>query len=182
MTVSQTSVFTPMKAELPPNTNLDAIIADLADDHVAAPSGRDQEALAAIAADAREHGIQLDIVVVQGNPGIEANLRDLANEVGKIEHGTVVVFSDDWVGTYSDQFTRGHLEWAEDKAKYRGPEHTTDAARIFVDRLEQPETISWTVITLVALGVLIASIGGLYLVKRRRAQSEAGVPESASVG
>ncbi|MGV9667667.1 Rv1476 family membrane protein [Nocardia niigatensis] len=176
MTAPHTSVFTPMKAELPPNTNLDAIIADLADDHVAAPSGRDQEALAAIATEAREHGIQLDIVVVQGNPGIEANLRDLANEVGKIEHGTVVVFSDDWVGTYSDQFNRGRLEWAEDKAKYRGPEHTTEAARVFVDRLEQPETVSWTVITLVILGVLIATIGGLYAVKVRRGQRAAGEP------
>lgn len=169
MTVSRASVFTPVKAELPPNTNLNSIIADLADDHVAAPAGRDQEALAAIAADAREHGIALDIVVVQGNPGIEANLRDLANEVGKIEHGTVVVFSDDWVGTCSEQFTRGHLEWAEDKAKYRGPDHTVEAARVFVDRLEQPETVSWTVITLVLLGVLIAVIGGLYVVKTRRA-------------
>ncbi|MGW4122803.1 Rv1476 family membrane protein [Nocardia sp. NPDC004711] len=176
MTAPHSSVFTPSKAELPPNTDLNAIIADLADDHVAAPTGRDQEALAAIAADAREHGVQLDIIVVQGNPGIEANLRDLANEVGKIEHGTVVVFSDDWVGTYSDQFSRGHLEWAEDKAKYRGPEHTTDAARVFVDRLEQPETVSWTVITLVILGVLIATIGGLYAVKVRRGQHASGAP------
>ncbi|GAB2513768.1 Rv1476 family membrane protein [Nocardia heshunensis] len=174
MTVSHNSVFTPLRAELPPNTDLKSIIADLADDHVSAPTGRDHEALAAIAAQAREQGIPLDIIVVQGNPGIEANLRDLANEVGKVEHGTVVVFSDDWVGTYSDQFTRGHLEWAEDKAKYRGPDHTTEAARVFVDRLEQPETVSWTVITLIALGVLIASIGGLYVVKLRRAQSEAG--------
>ncbi|MGW2661631.1 Rv1476 family membrane protein [Nocardia tengchongensis] len=172
MTVSHPSVFTPVKAELPPNTDLNKIIADLADDHVAAPEGRDQEALAAIAADARDHGVALDIVVVPGNPGIEANLRDLANEVGKLEHGTVVVFSDDWVGTFSDQFTRGRLERAEDGAKYRGPEHTADAAQVFVDRLQQPEAVSWTVITLVLLGVLIAGIGGLYLVKVRRARDE----------
>lgn len=158
-----------MKAELPPNTDLNAIIADLVDDHVSAPVGRDQDGLAAIAATAREHGINLDIIVVQGNPGIEANLRDLATEVGKIEGGTVVVFSDDWVGTYSDQFTRGHLEWAEDRAKYHGPEQTTGSAQVFVDRLEQPETVSWTVLTLVMLALLIASIGGLYVVKSRRA-------------
>ncbi|MGW4352022.1 Rv1476 family membrane protein [Nocardia sp. NPDC004582] len=168
MTVSHPSVFTPVKAELPPNTDLNKIIADLADDHVAAPEGRDQEALAAVAADARDQGIKLDIVVVPGNPGIEANLRDLANEVGKLEHGTVVVFSDDWVGTYSDQFTRGRLERAEDGAKYRGSEHTADAARVFVARLQQPEAVSWTVITLVLLGLLIAGIGGLYVVKSRR--------------
>ncbi|MFI1913769.1 DUF6676 family protein [Nocardia sp. NPDC020380] len=169
MTVSHTSVFTPMKAELPPNTDLKAIIADLAEDHVSAPQGKDKDGLIAIAESAREHGIPLDIIVVQGNPGIEANLRDLATEVGQTEHGTVVVFSDDWVGTYSDQFTRARLEWAEDKAKYRGPDHTTDAARTFVDRLEQPEGVSWTVIILVILGVLVAVIGGLYVVKSRRA-------------
>ncbi|MEV6769421.1 DUF6676 family protein [Nocardia sp. NPDC051030] len=172
MTVSRTSVFTPMKAELPPNTDLKAIIADLADNHVAAPKGRKQDGLAEIAAEARDHGIPLNIVVVQGNPGIEATLRDLATEVGKQEHGTVVVFGDDWVGTCSDSFTRARLEWAEDKSKYRGSDHTEEAARTFVDRLEQPEGISWTVITLVVLVGLIAVIGGLYVAKTRRSEEE----------
>ncbi|UFS97846.1 DUF6676 family protein [Nocardia huaxiensis] len=169
MTVSHTSVFTPLATELPPNTDLKAIIADLASDGVAAPKGRDQEKLAAIVADAREHGIDLNLVVIQGNPGIEANLRDVANEVFKVEGGTVAVFSDDWIGTASDQFTRAKLEWAEDPAKYRNPDHTTEAVQIFVDRLEQPEGLSWTAITLVLLAGLVAVIAGLYLVKSRRA-------------
>ncbi|WP_330180425.1 hypothetical protein OHB26_28970 [Nocardia sp. NBC_01503] len=168
MTVSRASVFTPMKAELPPNTDLKSILLDLADNHVAAPKNRKQDGLAAIAADARDHGIDLNIVVVQGNLGIEASLRDLATEIGEQEHGTVVVFSDDWVGTYSDTFTRARLEWAEDKSKYRGSDHTVDAAQTFVDRLEQPETVSWTVITLVAVIALAAFIGGLYAVKVKR--------------
>ncbi|MCU1646652.1 MAG: hypothetical protein JWN03_6927 [Nocardia sp.] len=161
-----------MKAELPPNTDLNAILVDLDDNHVAAPTGRSQDGLAAIAAEARDHGIDLNIVVVQGNPGMEANLRDLATEVGKTEHGTVVVFSDDWVGTYSDTFTRARLEWAEDKSKYRGSDHTEEAARTFMDRLEQPEAVSWTLITLIAVLALIAVIGGLYTVKVRRAAGE----------
>ncbi|MEU0539551.1 DUF6676 family protein [Nocardia sp. NPDC005978] len=172
MTVSRASVFTPMKAELPPNTNLDAIELDLADNHVAAPKGREQDGLAAIAADARAHGIDLNIVVVQGNPGIEATLRDLATEVGKQTGGTVVVFSDDWVGTSSDAFTRGRLEWAEDKAKYRGPERTEEAARTFVDRLEQPETVSWTLVALVAVIALVSVIAGLAVAKARRAPEQ----------
>ncbi|MET9490414.1 DUF6676 family protein [Nocardia sp. NPDC006630] len=172
MTVSHTSVFAPMKAELPPNTDLNAILVDLDDNHVAAPQGRSQDGLAAIAAAARDQGIDLNIVVVQGNPGMEANLRDLATEVGKTEHGTVVVFSDDWVGTYSDTFTRARLEWAEDKSKYRGSDHTQDAAQTFVNRLEQPETVSWTLITLIAVLALAAVIGGLYAVKVRRAAVE----------
>ncbi|WP_067722728.1 Rv1476 family membrane protein [Nocardia yamanashiensis] len=172
MTVSRNAVFSPLKAELPPNTDLKSIRLDLADNHVAAPKNRDQDGLAAIAAEAREHGIDLNIVVVQGNPGIEANLRDLATEVGVQEHGTVLVLSDDWVGTYSDTFTRARLEWAEDKAKYRGPEHTEEAARVFVDRLEQPEGLSWTVITLIVLAGLLAVIGGLYVVKTKRAKTD----------
>lgn len=169
VTVSRASVFTPMKAELPPNTDLKSILLDLADNHVAAPKGKKQDGLAAIAADARDHGIDLNIVVIQGNPGLEAALRDLATVVGKQEHGTVVVFSDDWVGTYSEVYTRARLEWAEDKSKYRGSDHTVDAAQSFVDRLEQPETVSWTLITLVAVIALVGTIAGLAVAKSRRA-------------
>lgn len=175
VTVSHTQAFTPMLAELPPNTDLKAILRDLADNHVAAPKGKKQDGLAEIAADARDHGIDLNIIVVPGNPGIEANLRDLATEVGKQEHGTVVVFSDDWIGTWSDTYTRARLEWAEDKAKYRGPDHTVDAAQTFVDRLETPESVSWTLIAAILSAGLVAIIAGLYVVKSRRAAVPAPV-------
>ncbi|MFI6865986.1 DUF6676 family protein [Nocardia sp. NPDC050406] len=173
MTVSHTQAFTPALAELPPDTDLKAILLDLADNHVAAPKGKKQDGLAEIAADARDHGIDLNIVVIQGNPGIEAKLRDLATEVGKQEQGTVVVFSDDWVGTWSDSYTRARLEWAEDKSKYRGPDHTVDAARTFVDRLESHDPVSWTLIAAVLTAGLVALIAGLYVVKSRRAGREA---------
>ncbi|MCP9624732.1 Uncharacterised protein [Nocardia otitidiscaviarum] len=176
MTVSHTQAFTPALAELPPDTDLDAILRDLADNHVAAPEGRKQDGLADIAADAREHGIDLNIIVIPGNPGIEAKLRDLATEVGEQEQGTVVVFSDDWVGTWSDTYSRARLEWAEDKAKYRGPAHTEEAARIFVDRMKSEEGLSWTLITAVLVAGLVAIIAGLYVVKSRRA---AGASDTA---
>ncbi|NKY85146.1 hypothetical protein HGA07_05845 [Nocardia veterana] len=180
MTVSYASVFTPMAAELPPNTDVDAILLDLADNHVAAPEGKDQDKLAAIAEQARAHGIDLNIVVVQGNPGRDSELRDLATTVGKSEHGTVVVFSDDWIGTYSDSIHRARLEWAEDKAKYQGG-HTATAAQIFVDRLEKPEQVSWTAITAVLLAGVVAVIGGLYVVKSRRAAREGAATDRAPV-
>lgn len=179
MTVSHTQAFTPALAELPPDTDLKAILRDLADNHVAAPKGRKQDGLAAVAADARDHGIDLNIVVVPGNPGIEANLRDLATEVGKQDHGTVVVFSDDWIGTWSDTYTRARLEWAEDKAKYRGSAHTEDAARTVVDRLETHESVSWTLIAGVLTAGLVAIIAGLYFVKSRRA-GQAAEPAARS--
>ncbi|MFG3521664.1 DUF6676 family protein [Nocardia nova] len=171
MTVSYASVFTPMAAELPPDTDVDAIVLDLADNHVAAPPAKDQDKLAEIADQARAHGIELNIVVVKGNPGRDSDLRDLATTLGKSEHGTVVVFSDDWIGTYSDSINRARLEWAEDKAKYQGG-HTATAAQIFVDRLETPEKVSWTAITGVLLAGTVLTIGGLYYLKSRRAARE----------
>ncbi|MEV0246635.1 DUF6676 family protein [Nocardia sp. NPDC050712] len=186
MTVSHTSVFTPMAAELPPpvteKTIRNVIIPDLADDHVANLTTKPMPRLAAIAAEARSQGIELSIVVVPGNPGHDSSLRDLATEVGKSEHGTVVVFSDDWVGTYSDTVSRVRLEWAEDAAKYKGGGHTTEAAQIFTDRLETGDGLSWTAITSVLLAGTVLVVGGLYWVKSRRSESgsESELPVSGS--
>lgn len=177
MTVSYASVFTPMAAELPPDTDVDAIVLDLADNHVAAPADVDQSELASVVADARAHGVPLNIVLVKGNPSPDSSLRDLATVIGKSEHGTVLVLSDDWAGTSSDALSRYRLERAEDVAKYRGGGHSTEAARAFVNRLETPSTVSWTAITIVLLAGLVAVIAGLYVVKRRREPGEEPMPE-----
>ncbi|MEU2032028.1 Rv1476 family membrane protein [Nocardia amamiensis] len=173
MTAPHTSVFTPMAAELPPNLTTDTVRtlnADLADDHVATLTGKDEAELAAIAAEARSQGIPLSIVVVPGNPGHDSSLRDLATEVGKTQHGTVVVFSDDWIGTYSDTISRVRLEWAEDGAKYRHGD-SGEAASVFAARLESPEPVSWTAITCALLAGTMAAIAGLYWIKARRARA-----------
>ncbi|WP_431968926.1 DUF6676 family protein [Nocardia sp. bgisy134] len=179
MAPSYTSVFSPMAAELPPTINdsaLRTIKADVADNHVATPKGKDQAGLEAIVTEARSHGIPLSIVVIPGNPGHDSNLRDLATEIGKSQHGTVVVLSDDWVGTYSDSISRVQLEWAEDVAKGKQG-NSVEAARVFVDRLEKPEALSWTAITSVLLAGTAIAIAGLYWVKSRRAAREsAAVP------
>ncbi|MEV6426798.1 DUF6676 family protein [Nocardia sp. NPDC051463] len=175
MTVSHTSVFTPMAAELPPGIDdkaVDAIMNDVADNHVATPKGKDQKALEAVVADARSHGIELSIVVIPGNPGHDSNLRDLATVVGKTEHGTVVVLSDDWVGTYSESISRVKLERAEDFSKSQQA-HSAQAARLFVDQLERPEMVSWTAITSVLLAGTAIVVGGLYWIKSRRASADA---------
>ncbi|AHH18918.1 hypothetical protein NONO_c41340 [Nocardia nova SH22a] len=178
MTVSYASVFTPMAAELPPDTDVDAIVLDLADNHVAAGKSVDQSELASIVAGARAHGLPLNVVVVPGNPAPDSQLRDLATVIGKSEHGTVLVLSDDWAGTSSDSISRYRLERAEDVAKYRGGGHSTEAARAFVNRLETPSTVSWTAITIVLLAGLVAVIAGLYFVKRRREPDAEPMPES----
>ncbi|MGY4099307.1 Rv1476 family membrane protein [Nocardia sp. R16R-3T] len=180
MTVSHTSVFTPMRAELPPGIDdktLTQIKEDVVDNHVATPKGKDQDALETIVADARAHGIELSIVVIPGNPGHDSNLRDLATEIGKTEHGTVVVLSDDWVGTYSDSISRVKLERAEDLSKSTQGQ-SAQAAQLFVDQLERPETFSWTAITSVLLVGTAVVVGGLYWIKSRQA---AGEPVSIGV-
>ncbi|MFQ6395898.1 DUF6676 family protein [Nocardia sp. KC 131] len=181
MTVSHTSVFTPMAAELPPGIDdkaMDTIKKDVADNHVATPKGKDQQALEAVVANARSHGIELSVVVIPGNPGHDSNLRDLATAVGKTEHGTVVVLSDDWVGTYSDSISRVKLERAEDVSKSQQA-HSAQAAQLFVDQLERPETVSWTAITSVLLIGTAIVVGGLYWIKSRRASAES-VPAGVS--
>ncbi|WP_240504937.1 DUF6676 family protein [Nocardia mangyaensis] len=179
MTVFYT--FAPMAAELPPNTELSSVRADLADNGVAAPKGKDQEELAAIVAQARAEGVPLSVVVVPGNPGHDSSLRDLATELGNTTQGTIAVLSDDWIGTHSDSISRVRLEWAEDVAKYRG-NHPEEAVQAFVDRLEQPEGISWGVITGVVLALTVLAIAGLYVVKARRGPDDAGVSPRTDAG
>ena len=95
------TVFTPRAAEVPPKVDVDTILVNLAADHLSVPETKDEDqvqGLDAVVTDARDHGIALSIVVMQGNPGRESDLRDLATVIGKQEHGTVVVLSDSWVG------------------------------------------------------------------------------------
>ncbi|MFC8045753.1 DUF6676 family protein [Nocardia sp. NPDC057353] len=169
------SVFGPMATGLPEGTDLDAIRADLAGDHVAAPSGTDQQELADLVAQARADGIELSVVVVPGNPWHDSQLRDLATEVSKFEHGTVAVFSDDWIGTDSDSISRVRLEWAEDTAKYKGGD-TAAAVGVFTQRLQEPEGISWSVLTGVLIAITVLLVGGLAWLKARRRGSEHSGP------
>ncbi|WP_256673723.1 Rv1476 family membrane protein [Nocardia cyriacigeorgica] len=178
MTLSHTWAFSLVATELPDNTDLGDIRADLADDGVAAPEGKDQSELAAIVAQARADGIPLSVVVIQGNPWHDSSLRDLATEVGKFQHGTVAVFSDDWMGTYSDSISRVHLEWAEDAAKWKGGK-SEESVQIFTDRLQQQESVPWTAFTSVLLAGTVLAVGGLYWVKRRRAASTTATADSA---
>ncbi len=178
MTVTHTSAFSLKATKLPDgfdSKTLEELRADLADNGVATPEGDDQSELAAIVADARAHGIDLSIVVLDGNPGHDSELRDLATEVAGFQHGTVAVFSDDWIGTTSDSISRVRLEWAEDKAKFTGGK-SEQAARTLVHRLEQTPTVNWTEITIVLLAGLVLAVGGLYWIKARRA---AGSPPPA---
>lgn len=181
MTVFDTSVRTPVAAELPHDTDLNAVLKDLADNHVATPKGQKQGELTTIVENARANGIPLSVVVVEGNPAPDSSLRDLATKVGKNEHGTVVVLSDDWAGTYSDSISRYRLERAEDIAKNRHGGHSAEAAQAFVGSLQTSETVSPTVAASIFIAAIAVVIVVLYRVKlRRSASTGSGVDSETS--
>lgn len=173
--MSPTLTFTPAAADLPPNTDLDAVLADLSDDHVAAPS-KDVDALVAVVNDAKSKDIELSVVVVENNPIRDAQLRDLATEVGEHEGGTVLVLSPSWVGTFSGSIDRVTLEAGQDHT-YTG--NAVTASQNFLAEITKP-AMPWTEVTCVILAGTIAATAGLYAVKVRRARSAPPVSPAAS--
>lgn len=104
-----------------PSTPIDqclaAVKADVAADGVAAPA-TDVAALQKVVASAKEHGIDLKVVVMDKSPAIDTPLRDIATEIGQDSPGsTVLVLSPGWAGTYSTTYDRVILEAGQDVAK-----------------------------------------------------------------
>jgi hypothetical protein len=159
--------FLPVAADLPPDVDVDTIVAGLAADHVYAPDGVESE-IAAQVAQARSDGIELSVVVIPANGPHDSLLRNLATEVAADEGGTVLVLSPDWAGTYSDTISRVKLEAGEDHAKYTGS--PVVATRKFIDEVDAP-SLSWTAVTSVLLAGMVLAVAGLYAVKTRRAKA-----------
>ncbi|NUS45039.1 MAG: hypothetical protein HOQ24_15285 [Mycobacteriaceae bacterium] len=163
--------FTPAAADLPPGVDLRTILVDIAADRVSAPADVTPQ-LERVVKQARDHGIDLSIVVVGQNPPMEGDLRDLASAVGATQQGTVLVLSPDTVGTFSDTLARVRLEQAEDPAKYQHGA-TVHQAQAFVDTLTAPPAPDWTALTITLVAGTAAAAGGLYLFKSRRARRAA---------
>lgn len=167
----------PSATDLPPGITLDELLVDLADDQVSAPPDLVADLVDQVAR-AREHGIDLSVVVVDRNPRIDSQLRDLATEVGAEDGGTVLVLSPGWVGTFSDSLDRVTLEAAQDRTYTGDPVVSTSN---FVDSVIEPSP-PWTLMTILLVLVVAASTGVTYWSKRRRAVDEAygttGKPDS----
>ena len=160
------SFFLPAPADLPPNVNLDRIVAEVARDHVSAPS-KYSDKLESVVSNAHDRGIDLSIVVVDKNPGHDSPLRDLATEVGHHEHGTVLVLSPNMVGSYSDTISRVKLEAGQDTTYTGDP---VVSAQNFVNTIDKPG-IPWTALTCVLIAGVAIVLAGLYFVKSRRSSS-----------
>lgn len=167
MPAALTFAFLPALADIPPEVDIDTVVADLADDGVSAPSA-DVPGLQAVVDRAQEHGLNVKIVVLERNPGRDEQLRDIATAVGKDEDGTVLVLSPSWVGSYTNTLPRVAVEDAQDKA-YTG--NAVQSASNYVDELIAPGEPYG----LMTVGVLVLAGGAAaatWVLRRRRTDRE----------
>lgn len=145
----------PLPAYIPPEIDMDAVTAQVANGGVSAPKA-DLPGLRQVVADARADGIDLAIVVVDVNPPIDTPLRDIATVVGRANPGsTVLVLSPSFAGTYSPTYDRVLLEAGEDLAKTGSP---VQSAQNFVSQLNTP-IFPWTEFTIIlTLAVFVAAV------------------------
>ena len=135
---------------------MDAVKADVAADGVAAPAA-DAAGLQKVVDSAREHGINLKVVVLETSPAIDTPLRDIATEVGQQDpDSTVLVLSPGWAGTYSTTYDRVTLEAGQDVAK-TAP-NAVEGTQAFVDQLQTPD-FPWMGLTItLVIGVAVAAV------------------------
>ncbi|OBA99303.1 hypothetical protein A5662_15450 [Mycobacteriaceae bacterium 1482268.1] len=165
---------------IPPDVDMNQVLADVRDDGVSVPpaDAKVVPELRQIVADAREHGIDLKIVVIATNPPIDTPLRDIATEVGEANPGsTVLAMSPSWAGTYSTKFDRVTLEAGQDIAKNGDP---VQSSKNFVSELTTPH-FPWTAFSIgLTLLVLLAAVATRFLqvrAKRSAIEDEAKVSE-----
>ncbi len=160
----------------PPEQCLAIVRAQVDADAVSAPPAVAPQ-LRQVVNQAREHGIDLKIVVLDHNPPNDPPLRDVATVVGS-DHpdATVLVLSPSFVGSYSSHFPRSTLEIGEDNAKTGNP---VVSAQNFVHQLNTPQ-FPWTALTIVLLiGVFAAAVGTRILQQRaKRSATAAGHTET----
>ena len=174
MTIPHVPTFIPVEVcssvGLPPSTPveqcMDAVKADVAADGVAAPAA-DAAGLQKVVDSAREHGINLKVVVLETSPAIDTPLRDIATEVGQQDpDSTVLVLSPGWAGTYSTTYDRVTLEAGQDVAK-TAP-NAVEGTQAFVDQLQTPD-FPWMGLT-ITLVIGVAAAAALTRVLQLRAR------------
>jgi hypothetical protein len=163
----------------PVDACMDKVVLDVGKDGVSAAPTADRAGLAQVITGAKAKGIDLKIVVLPDNPGIDTPLRDIATQVGhEYPSATVLVISPSFAGTSSPVFDRVTLEAGQDIAKVSG--NPVLASQNFVNELTTPH-FPWTPFTLVlVVGVALAAFGTRMLQVRakRAAASESPVPLS----
>ncbi len=168
---------------IPPDVDINLVKADVGDDGVSvAPAySKDIPALRQVVADAREHGIDLKVVMIAKDQPVDTPLRDIATVVGEAYPGsTVLAMSPAGAGTYSPTFDRVTLEAGQDLAKNGDP---VQSSKNFVSELTTPH-FPWTAFSVVlVVGVLAAAVATRFLQvrsKRNAADAEAKAEAKAA--
>jgi hypothetical protein len=159
-------------ATTPVDTCMNLVIDDVRDDGVSTAPTAENEGLTDVVAEAEQKGIDLKIVVVDGDPPTDPPLRDIATEVGQaFPDSTVLVLSPNQSGTYSATYDRMTLEAGQDVAEGRG---AVQGSKNFLSELTTPH-FPWTAFTiLVIVGVIAAVIGTRLLQLRSKRANSSG--------
>lgn len=140
---------------VPPDDCMALLKTDVEADAVSAPAA-DVPGLRTVVQQANQGGIDLKVIVIARNPGMDTALRDVATVIGGDDPGsTVLVLSPSYVGSYSGQFHRSKLEAGEDHAKTGNP---VVSAQNFLNELDTPD-LPWTGLTVVLLVGVAAAVG-----------------------
>ncbi|MCK0175197.1 MULTISPECIES: DUF6676 family protein [Mycobacteriaceae] len=163
-----------MPGFIPPDLDLNKVLAEVGEDGVSAPPGADEAGLRQVVSEAQADGIDLKIVVIDRDPHLDTPLRDIATEVGiAYPDSTVLALSPSFAGTYSDSIDRVTLEAGQDLAKTGNP---VQSAQNFVDQITTDD-FPWTLLT-IALVLLVAAAAAA----TRLLQTWSGRIAPASVG
>lgn len=152
-----------LPTSIPVGVDPDVIAAELGVDRVSAPRSI-EPGLLAVVERARDHGIDLNVVVLDRDPIHDSQLRDLATDLGDHIGGTVLVLSPGQNGSYSDVISRVTLEAGQDRTYTGNP---VTSANNFLDTLLQPGP-PWTAMTISLVLLVALVLGVLYLVNARR--------------
>ncbi|WP_422747501.1 DUF6676 family protein [Mycobacterium sp. WMMD1722] len=142
---------------IPPDLDMDQVLAEVGADGVSAPPGTDEAALRQVVSEARADGIDLKIVVIDRDPHLDTPLRDIATEVGiAYPDATVLALSPSFAGTWSGSIDRVTLEAGQDLAKTGNP---VQSAQNFLDQITTDD-FPWTLLTIVLVVlVAVAAVG-----------------------
>lgn len=148
-----------------PDICMDIVRAEVADSGISARGLNADEVtrLQQVVEGAADQGIDLKIVVINGNPPINTPLRDIATEVGEANPGaTVLALSPSFAGSYSPEFDRMTLEAGEDLAKTGNPALSSEN---FVGELTNTH-FPWTPFTIVLVFAVVSAVIGIRVLSK----------------
>jgi hypothetical protein len=130
-----------------------------------------------VVTDAEGKGIDLKIVVLDENPGIDTPLRDVATEVGaQFPGSTVLALSPNLVGSYSSTFDRVTLEAGQDVAKVPG--NPVQSSKNFLSELDTAH-FPWTPFTIVLVVLVAVAAVATRTLQVRARRRDAAEPTTA---